>query len=91
MFGPPAFVTWLTADRWSAWQHMPVMALIRRTLAPVALGLLSAGCYTLFRLGADTPGRATLAVIAFALVALWNRAPWQVVAAAAVVGIAVWR
>lgn len=91
MFGPPAFITWLTADRWTAWQHRPVMGLIRRTLAPVALGLLSAGCWTLFQLGADTPGRATLAVAAFALVAFANRAPWQVLAGAAAVGVAVWR
>jgi hypothetical protein len=62
------------------------MLTLRATLAPVALGLLVSGSYTLLRLGAEGWLRAGVAGAAFFAVATFGRAPWQVVAAGAVFG-----
>jgi chromate transporter len=87
MFGPPAAITWFIADRWSALGERPVVALLRSTLSPVALGLLSAGCYTLFRLGVDGPATFVVAGAALLAVAWLNRSPAIVVVVGAAVGL----
>lgn len=91
MFGPSGFVTWFVADRWSRLGDHPAVRVARATLAPVALGLLAAGCYTLFRLGVHGPGEAAVAVGALVVVAWWNRSPALAVAGAAVVGLIFFR
>jgi chromate transporter len=88
MFAPPATLAWFTADRWSRLSERPFMAVVRATLAPVALGLLTAGCYTLVRIGVEGPAQVLMAVAAFLAVAALGRAPWQVVAAGAAIGAA---
>lgn len=87
MFLPTATITWLIADRWSRLSERPAVVLLRSTLAPVALGLLSAGCYTLFRLGVHGPGTAIVAVGALVGVAWLNRSPALAVVAGAAVGL----
>jgi chromate transporter len=86
MFSPPAALTWFVADRWARVSQRPFMLTIRATLAPVALGLLVSGSYTLLRLAVDGWLRALVAVAAFVALATFGRAPWQVVAAGAVFG-----
>ncbi|HEY5477694.1 MAG TPA: chromate transporter [Tepidiformaceae bacterium] len=88
MFAPTGALTWLVADRWSQLGDRPVMTLIRGTLSPVALGLLSAGCYTLFRLGVGSVTAAILATAAFAAVAGLKMSPALAVVAGAIVGMA---
>lgn len=88
MFAPTGALTWLVADRWSRLGDRPVMTLIRGTLSPVALGLLSAGCYTLFRLGVGSVTAAILATAAFAAVAGLKMSPALAVVAGAIVGMA---
>jgi len=91
MFGPTGALTWLVADRWSRLGDRPVMALIRGTLSPVALGLLSAGCFTLFRLGVGSVTASLVAAGAFAAVAGLKVSPALVVVAGAIVGMALLR
>lgn len=87
MFGPTSTLTWLIADRWSKVSDRPVMVIIRGTLSPVALGLLSAGCYTLFRLGVGGPVAFVVTATAFTAVARWKVTPAFVVIAGALVGL----
>ncbi len=91
MFAPTGALTWVVADRWSRLGDRPVMALIRGTLSPVALGLLSAGCFTIFRLGVGSVIAFFVAVGAFAAVAGLKASPALVVVAGAVVGIVLLR
>jgi chromate transporter len=88
MFLPPALLTWFIAERWGRLANRPFMLVLRRTLAPVALGLLASGCYTLFRIGVDGAAQWAIAVTAFGAVAVIGRPPWQVVAGGAVIGVA---
>jgi chromate transporter len=87
MFAPPAALAWFAADRWSRVSQAPVMVLLRGALAPVALGLLAAGAYTLVRIGASSPVQVVLAAAAFVTVATFGRAPWVVVAGGAAIGL----
>lgn len=91
MFAPTGALTWLVADRWSRLSDRPVMGLIRGTLSPVALGLLSAGCFTIFRLGVGSVIAAVLSAVAFVAVARFKVSPALVVVAGAVVGMALLR
>lgn len=87
MFAPAALLAALAADRWTRWATGPALALLRRTLAPVALGLLLAGCLTLGRLSIDGPGTALLAVIALAACGFTRFSPAVVVAVGAAAGL----
>lgn len=91
MFAPTGALTWLVADRWSRLGDRPVMALIRGTLSPVALGLLSAGCFTIFRLGVGSVTAAVVAMFAFVAVARFRVSPALVVVAGAGVGMTLLR
>ena len=91
MFLPTGLLTWFIADRWSRLSGRPFMRVLRSTLAPVALGLLMAGAYTLFRIGVSGWIASIVAVVAFVAVAGFNRAPWQVVALGAVAGATILR
>lgn len=87
MFGPPATLAALVADRWARWAAGPTLRLLRRALAPVALGLLVAGCYTLARLGVDGTATAALALGALGL-CLAGLSPALVIALGAIAGLA---
>ena len=87
MFAPPATLAWFAADRWSRVSQVPAMVVLRSALAPVALGLLTAGAYTLVRIGVSGAVQAVIATAAFVTVATLGRAPWLVVVGGAVIGI----
>lgn len=91
MFLPTSLFSWFIADRWSRLNGRPFMRVLRATLAPVALGLLTAGAYTLFRIGVSGWIATLFAIAAFIAVATFNRAPWMVVLAGAAAGAAVLR
>lgn len=88
MFGPAALLAALACDRWTRWAAGPVLAVLRGTLAPVALGLLLAGCLTLGRLSIDGPATAIVAAIALVLCGFTRLSPAVVVGLGAAVGLA---
>lgn len=91
MFAPTSVLAALVAERWARSGGGPLMEVARRTLAPVALGLLAAGCYTLVRLGVGGPATAALALAA-ALAVGWRRwSPALVVLAGGLIGLAALR
>lgn len=49
MFLPTSLVTVIVADRWQRWRAHPWAAAAERALAPVGMGLMAAGVYTLGR------------------------------------------
>lgn len=87
MFGPTATLAAVVADRWGRLGRRPIVGVLRGTLAPVALGLLAAGSYTLLRLGVDGPVTGLIAVGALVAVGWTAQSPALVVAVAAVVGL----
>jgi chromate transporter len=87
MFVPTSTITWFAADRWSRLGERPLVALMRGTLSPVALGLLSAGCYTLFRIAIGGPSAAIIAAGAVLAVAWAKLSPAIAVLAGAAIGI----
>jgi chromate transporter len=87
MFGPAALLCALVADRWTRWATGPALGVLRRTLAPVALGLLLAGCLTLGRLSIDGPGTAVLAVLGLLACGFTRLSPAVVVLAGAAAGL----
>jgi chromate transporter len=91
MFFPTSFITWLIADRWSRLSRHAFMTTLRGTLAPVALGLLTAGVYTLVRIGVSGWTAGAVAVAAFVALATFKRAPWLVVVVGGLVGAAALR
>jgi len=91
MFGPTATLAALVAERWGRLGGRPTVAVLRRTLSPIAVGLLAAGCYTLVRLGVDGLGTALIAVGAMVAAGWGGLSPALVIAAGAVLGVAALR
>ena len=91
MFGPTALLTALVTERWARLGDWGLMELLRGTLAPVALGLLAAGCYTLARLGVQDPLTAGIALGALVAVGWRGWSPALVVVAGGLVGLGLLR
>jgi chromate transporter len=91
MFGPTATLAAVIADRWGRLGGRPIVGVLRGTLAPVALGLLAAGAYTLLRLGVDGPVTGIVALGALVAVGWAAQSPALVVGVAAAVGLLVLR
>ena len=87
MFLPTSTLTWFIADRWARLGDRPIMAVLRQTLSPVALGLLGAGCYTLFRIAIGDVTSFLIAGVALVAVGLVKLSPGWAVLGGAVVGI----
>ncbi len=49
MFLPTSFLTWFIADRWQRLQGRPWALAAERALAPLAIGLMASGVYTVGR------------------------------------------
>jgi chromate transporter len=88
MFGPTSLLTAFVADRWARLGDWGLMELLRGTLAPVALGLLGAGCYTLTHLGVHGPLTAGIALGALVAVGWRGWSPALVVVAGGLIGLA---
>ena len=87
MFLPTSTLTWVIADRWARLNDRPIMAVLRQTLSPVALGLLGAGCYTLFRIAIGDVTSLLIAAAAVLAVGVWKVSPAWAVLGGAIVGI----
>ena len=87
MFLPTSVVAGIVADRWQRWRGHPWTAAVERALAPVGMGLMAAGVYTLAQSALHDLLTVALAVTAaLALAARW--APPMLVVIVA--GVAAW-
>ena len=87
MFLPTSVMTWLVAGAWRRWRGHPWAAAVERALAPVGMGLMAAGVYTLA--GSALHDAVTVALaLATALVLATRRAPPMLVIVIA--GVAGW-
>ena len=68
MFLPTSLLTWLVAERWGRLRRSALVNAIRDGMAPIAIGLLATGGYTLARTAID--GVPTAAIAAATVVAL---------------------
>jgi chromate transporter len=90
MFVPPAIVTAVVAQRWRRVRGRPWAMAAERTLAPIGIGLMAGGVYTLARSAIHDPFTAAVAAAAAIALALWPVPPVAVVLAAGLAGW-VWR
>jgi chromate transporter len=70
MFVPTSLLTWFVADRWDRWRHRPWAAAAERALAPIGMGLMAGGVYTLGVSAVRDPLTAALAAGAALLLEL---------------------
>ncbi|HET6368954.1 MAG TPA: chromate transporter, partial [Pseudomonadales bacterium] len=90
MFVPPAIVTAVVAQRWRRVRGRPWAMAAERTLAPIGIGLMAGGVYTLARSAIHDPFTAAVAAAAAIALALRPVPPVAVVLAAGLAGW-VWR
>ena len=82
MFLPTSILTWVVAHRWRRLQGRPWALAIERALAPLAIGLMAAGVYTVGRSAlTDLPAIALAVVACIALARRWLPAAVVVLAA----------
>ena len=90
MFVPPAIVTAVVAQRWRRVRGRPWAMAAERTLAPIGIGLMAGGVYTLARSAIYDPFTGAVAAAAAIALALRPVPPVAVVLAAGLAGW-VWR
>ena len=86
MFLPTSVVTVIVADRWQRWRWHPWAAAMERALAPVGMGLMAAGVYTLARSALHDTLTIVLALLTAAVLATRWAPPMLAVVIAGVVG-----
>jgi chromate transporter len=85
MFLPTALLTWFVAHRWERLRERPWAVAVERALAPLAIGLMAAGVYTVARSAVtDWPTAAFAAGAGILLAKRWLPAAAAVLAAGAV-------
>jgi chromate transporter len=85
MFLPTSLVTCIVTDRWEQIRGRPWAMATERALAPLGIGLMAAGVYTLARAGVKDPFAAALAAAAGVVLARGWPPPALVVLAAGAV------
>lgn len=86
MFLPTSVVTVVVADRWQRWRGHRWAAAVERALAPVGMGLMAAGVYTLAESALHDTLTTALALIAALALAVRCGPPMLVVIVAGVAG-----
>lgn len=86
MFLPTSAMAVLVADRWQRWRGHPWAASVERALAPVGMGLMAAGVYTLARSALHDALTVALALAAALVLAGRWAPPMLVVVVAGLVG-----
>jgi len=72
MFGPASLLTWVVAHSWERLRGRPWPEAVARALAPLAIGLMAAGVYTVGRSAlTDAPTMALAGVTALVLGRRW--------------------
>jgi chromate transporter len=87
MFLPTSLITWVVTHRWEQLRGRPWAVAIERGLAPLGIGLMAAGVYTVARSALVDRLTVALALAAFVLLARGWLPPAVVVLAA---GAAAW-
>src|SRR6185436_14614032 len=86
MFVPPAIVTAVVAHRWRRIRGRPWAMAVERTLAPIGIGLMAGGVYTLARSAIHDTFTAGIAVAAAIALVLRPVPPLAVMLAAGLAG-----
>jgi chromate transporter len=85
-FGPTSLLTFTVGRIWNRLEKWPWRASIQQGLAPVSIGLLLAGCFTLARGAVTGLDTATIAVATLLILLKYKINPALLVLAAAVIG-----
>ena len=85
-FGPTSLLTWTVGRAWNRLAKWPWRSSIQQGLAPVSIGLLLAGCFTLARGAVNGLDTATIAVSTLLILLKYKVNPALLVLAAAGVG-----
>ena len=86
-FGPTAVLTFIVGRLWNKLEKWPWRQSIQQGLAPVSIGLLLAGCFTMAKgaiFGLET---ATIAVVVLLLLLNYKINPALLILAGAVIGV----
>jgi chromate transporter len=86
-FGPTAVLTFIVGGLWNKLEKWPWRRSIQQGLAPVSIGLLLAGCFTMAKgaiLGFET---ATIAVVVLLLLLHYKINPALLILAGALIGV----
>jgi chromate transporter len=86
-FGPTAVLTFIVGRLWNKLENWPWRRSVQQGLAPVSIGLLLAGCFTMAKgaiLGLET---ATIAVVVLLLLLNYKINPALLILIGAVVGV----
>lgn len=86
MFLPTSLIAFVAADRWRRWRDHPWATAVERALAPVGMGLMAAGVYTLARSALHDVLTLALALAAALVLAARWAPPMLVVVIAGLVG-----
>jgi chromate transporter len=86
MFLPTSILAVIVADRWQRWRAHPLAEAVERALAPVGMGLMAAGVYTLARSALHDVLTIALALTAALVLAARWAPPMLVVVLAGLVG-----
>jgi len=86
-FGPTALLTFVVARLWKRLEDWPWRTSIQRGLAPVSIGLLLAGCFTMAKGAIAGLDAATIAVVVLLILLQYKINPALLVVASAVVGV----
>jgi chromate transporter len=86
MFLPTSIMAGVVADRWQRWRDHQWVQAVERALAPVGMGLMAAGVYTLARSALHDVLTVALALAAALILAARWAPPMLVVVIAGIVG-----
>ena len=73
LFSPAALMSWLAATFWDTLRRSPWLEALQRGFAPIALGLIASGAYTLLR--SAVTDVLTACLTAAAVLVLWKWRP----------------
>jgi chromate transporter len=86
-FGPTAILAFVVGRAWNKLEKWPWRTSIQQGLAPVSIGLLLAGCFTMAKGAITNLETATIAVGVLLILIRYKINPAVLVAASAVVGL----
>ena len=86
-FGPTALLTFVVARLWKRLESWPWRASIQKGLAPVSIGLLLAGCFTMAKGAITGFETATIAVGTLLILLQYKINPALLVVGGAIVGV----
>ncbi len=87
MFLPTSLLTYAAARSWDRLREAPWLKALENGLAPVTVGLLFAGAYTVMRSAIHDPITAVIAAASTIVLLRWRVSPAVMIACAAVLGL----